>query len=103
VRDGPRALALAKTLFETTKNPDVGQTYAMALAESGDFDHAVLLQRETIIVLERMGRVAEKPFLERNLARYERHKPTREGWPTDDPAFQPRSPAARLAKGPGGH
>lgn len=99
VRDGPRALTLAKTLFEATKNPDVGQTYAMALAESGDFDHAVLLQRETIIVLEHTGRAAEKPFLQRNLARYEQHKATREGWAANDPVFQPRSPAARLEKG----
>jgi tetratricopeptide (TPR) repeat protein len=98
VRDGTRALALAKSLFESTKNPDVGQTYAMALAETGDFDHAVLLQRETIIVFERMGRGAEKPFLQRNLARYEHHKPAREGWAGDDAVFQPRSPAARFAK-----
>jgi tetratricopeptide (TPR) repeat protein len=100
LRDGTRALALAKSLFESTKSPDIGQTYAMALAETGDFDHAVLLQRETIIVFERTGRAAEKPFLQRNLARYEQHKPTREGWAADDPMFQPRSPAARLAKSP---
>jgi tetratricopeptide (TPR) repeat protein len=100
LRDGTRALALAKPLFESTKNPDIGQTYAMALAETGDFDHAALLQRETIIVFEHTGRAAEKPFLQRNLARYEQHKATREGWAADDPVFQPRSPAARLAKSP---
>jgi tetratricopeptide (TPR) repeat protein len=100
VRDGARALELAKSLFESTKNPEVGQTYAMALAETGNFDQAVVLQRETIIVFEHTGGERRKPFLQRNLALYERHKATREGWPPDDPAFQPRSPAARLAKSP---
>jgi len=100
VRDGARALELAKSLFESTKNPEVGQTYAMALAETGNFDQAVVLQRETIIVFEHTGGERRKPFLQRNLALYERHKATREGWPSDDPAFQPRSPAARLAKSP---
>ncbi len=98
VRDGSRALDLAKALFETTKNPEVGQTYAMALAETGHFDQAVVLQRETIIVFEHTGGEGRKPFLQRNLALYEQHKAAREGWPSDDPVFQPRSPAARLAK-----
>src|SRR5256885_13326115 len=100
VRDGARALELAKSLFESTKNPEVGQTYAMALAETGNFDQAVVLQRETIIVFEPTGGERRKPFLQRNLALYERHKATRAGWPSDDPVFQPRSPAARLAKSP---
>jgi len=98
VRDGSRALQLAKSLFEATRDPDVGQTYAMALAETGGFDQAVVLQRETIIVVEHTGGQASKPFLQMNLARYEQHKPAREGWASDDPALQPRSPAAQLAK-----
>ena len=100
VRDGPRALKLAKELFESTRDPDVGQTYAMALAETGGFEQAVVLQRETIIVFEHTGREAKKPFLQANLARFEQHKATREGWAADDPVFQPRSPAAQLAKAP---
>ena len=100
VRDGPRALALAKALFESTKNPEVGQTYAMALAETGNFDQAVVLQRETIIVYEHSGGAQRKPFLERNLAEYVRRRPTRQGWAADDPIFKPRSPAAQLARAP---
>jgi len=99
VRDGARALALAKPLFESSKNPDVGQTYAMALAETGDFEHAALLQKETIIVFERTGRMSETPFLQRNLALFEQRKPARLGWHRDDPVFFPRGPAVRLAKG----
>ncbi len=98
VRDGSRALALSKALFESTRNPDVGQTYAMAMAETGHFEQAAVLQRETIVVFEHRGGEASKPFLQSNLARYEQRKPAREGWAPDDPAFNPRSPAARLAK-----
>jgi tetratricopeptide (TPR) repeat protein len=97
IRDGPRALSLAKSLFDSTKNPEVGQTYAMALAETGNFDQAVVLQKETIIVFERMGVPRKTPFLERNLAQYQQRKPTRQGWAPDDPVFRPRSPAAQLA------
>ena len=70
----------------------------MAFAATGHFDEAVVLQKETIIVFEHNGGEQRKPFLERNLALYEQRKPTHEGWAADDPVFQPRSPAARLAK-----
>jgi tetratricopeptide (TPR) repeat protein len=99
-RDGARALDLAKTLFQSTHDPDVGQTFAMAMAETGSFEQAVVLQKETILVLEHTQRPVNKPFLQKNLALYEQHTPTREGWAADDPVFQPRSPAARLAKPP---
>ncbi len=92
---------MAKTLFEATRSPDVGETYAMALAETGNFDQAVVLQRETIIVVEHTGPESRKPFLQRTLALYLQHKPAREGWGADDPIFEPRSPAARLVKAPG--
>ena len=99
VRDGARALELARALFETTRNPDVGETYAMAFAEAGRFDQAVALQKQVILAAERSdGRGL--PFLQRTLALYEQHKATREGWPADDPLFQPRSPATRLARNP---
>jgi tetratricopeptide (TPR) repeat protein len=98
VRDGARALGLARPLFESTRDPDVGQTYAMALAETGSFEQAALLQRETIIVFEHTGGAARKPFLQKNLQRYQHRMAAREGWAADDPVFRPRSPAARLAK-----
>ena len=101
LRDGRRALQLARTLFETRRDPDVGQTYAMALAETGDFKQAAGLQRETIIVSQRSAGDSEKSFLQKNLARYEQRKPSREGWAADDPTFQPRSPAAQLVKATG--
>ena len=92
------ALQLAKTLFESKRNPEVGQTYAMALAETGEFAQAATLQNETIIVYDRMKAQADKSFLTRNLERYQKQQPTREGWAENDPALVPRSPAAQLAK-----
>jgi tetratricopeptide (TPR) repeat protein len=97
VRDGPRALQMAKGVFEATRNPDVGLTYAMAMAETGHFDEATKLQKETIIAFERSKAEGSQPLMARNLSLYERHQPTREAWPADDPVFRPRSPAARLA------
>lgn len=98
VRDGTRALQLSKALFEQTKSPDVGQTYAMALAENGQYAEAATLQNETMIVYERMKVAADKAFLTRNLERYQKQQPTREGWSESDSALMPRSPAAQLAR-----
>lgn len=98
VRDGPRALQMATALFQAKKDPDIGQTFAMAMAETGRFDQAIVLQKETMIVFEHTGGAGRKPLLERNLQRYQRHEPSREGWSADDPLFHPRSPAAQLAK-----
>jgi len=94
-RDARRALELAQKLFEATRIPETGQTYAMALAESGRFDEAIKLQQETIIAIERSGAQVSKEFVTGNLARYQKHQPARAGWPADDPVFAPRSPAAR--------
>ena len=93
-RDAARSLELAKTLFEATKSLAVGQTYAMALAENGRFGEATVLQQETIIGYERSRTPVDKGFLERNLRLYQLKKPARQGWPAQDPAFYPRSPAA---------
>ena len=94
VVDGARALEMAKALFEKTRSPDVGQSYAMAMARTGDFEHAVKLQQETIVAYERMGVAQMRPYLERNLAAYRQQRPSSEPWARDDPIFQPRSPAA---------
>jgi tetratricopeptide (TPR) repeat protein len=101
VRDGARALQLAKALYGSThRNPIVGQTYAMALAETGDFGGAVKLQRDAIAALQKQGAASADPFATRNLALYRQRMPAREGWSPDDPLLKPRSPAARLAGKP---
>jgi tetratricopeptide (TPR) repeat protein len=93
VRDGPRALRIAASLFENSRDPGDGQTLAMAMAATGDFDHAIQLQEETEIAYERMGRPNAKPFLEQNLASYKAGRPASDPWAATDPLFQPRSPA----------
>jgi tetratricopeptide (TPR) repeat protein len=99
VRDGKRALALARALFtETQHNADVAQTLAMALAESGAFDEAVQVQEGALAVFRQNGPAWLVPLLERNLALYRQKKPSREGWVAEDPVFQPRSPAVRVTK-----
>lgn len=98
VRDGERALAMAKSLFKTTPSLEVGQTYGMALAESGNFAKAVELQQDIIASYERSGIPVDKSFLAQNLTAYRRSQPVREGWSTEDPVFRPRSPAAALAR-----
>ena len=95
LRDGARALELARSVFTATRSPEVGQTYAMALAETGNFTEAVKLQQETLIAYERSKLPVFRPALERNLERYRRGQPVREGWAAEDPIFQPRSPAAQ--------
>jgi len=95
LRDGARALELARNVFAATRSPEVGQTYAMALAETGRFTEAAKLQQETLIAYERSKLPVFRPALERNLERYKRNEPAREGWAPEDPIFQPRSPAAQ--------
>ena len=99
VRDGKRALAMAKSLFEATPSLIMGQTYAMALAENGNFTQAVNLQQEIIVDYDRSGMPVDRSFLAQNLAAYQAHQPVRQGWSTEDPVFRPRSPAAARAPG----
>jgi tetratricopeptide (TPR) repeat protein len=99
VRDGKRALAMAKSLFEAAPSLGAGETYAMALAESGNFTEAAKLQQEVIMRYERSGIPADESFLGQNLAAYLGHQPVREGWSTKDQVFRPRSPAAARAPG----
>ncbi len=88
-RDAARALALARRLFEATRAPEAGQTFAMAMAESGDFDRAASLQRATLAIAGPSGAWDPRAFVQANLALYERRKPAREPWPENHPEFNP--------------
>lgn len=96
VRSDKSGFEMAKTLFEKTRSPEVGQTYAMGFAASGNFDEAVKLQQETMIAYERARLPVDKAFLEENLARYRAHKAANAGWGPDDFRLNPRSPATQL-------
>ncbi len=91
-----RGLELAKTLFTQTRSPEVGQTYAMGFAATGNFAEAVKLQEETLIAYERAKLHVDRSFLERNLARYRAGKPAEGGWSPRDPRLNPRNPAVQL-------
>jgi hypothetical protein len=72
----------------------------MAFAETGNFEEAVKLHKETIIGYQRSGAPVDQAFLQRNLRLYEQGKPAREGWSAGDAVFQPRSPAAARVTAP---
>jgi hypothetical protein len=98
LRNGPRALILSQTLFQKAPSPNVGETLAMALAETGDFEAAKTLQSQTIAYYERTKVPVDLEFLKRNLDRFVHGRAAREGWSPSDPIFSPRSPAAALTK-----
>ena len=85
VRDGRRALAVADKLLEKQKSTSVGETVAMALAELGDYVHAVGIQRGIIAAAEKAGLTASVERMNENLRLYERHRPCRTPWPIDQP------------------
>jgi hypothetical protein len=90
MRNARRALTLAEELLgESQKTVDdgvaVGETYAMALAESGQFATAAAVQRDVRATLEKSG--ASDTVLRRvgeNLDRYERGLPCRRPWTADE-------------------
>lgn len=83
IRDGARALQLVRSMGERDRNVELGETLAMALAETGAYDEAVSVQRELIVEAERVDRRDLLPSLAANLQRYERGQPCRTPWPAD--------------------
>jgi tetratricopeptide (TPR) repeat protein len=92
VRDGRRAQALVDRLLKTMKTVDLGETLAMALAEQGQFDQAISLQRTMIESARRAGLATIVRNMSANLQRYERRQPCRMPWPADDPIHSPGPP-----------
>ncbi len=83
IRDGQRALDLLEQLTDrqTTPTIDVAETMAMTLAEVGQFNEAVSIQRELIGAAEAAELPALVSRLQVNLALYERNQPCRTPWP----------------------
>jgi tetratricopeptide (TPR) repeat protein len=86
VRNARRALAMAEKLLEKRQQDvveglAVGETYAMALAESGQYEVAAAVQRDVRAAAEKAGasdNVVRR--LSANLTRYERGMPCRVPW-----------------------
>jgi len=70
VRDGDRAVDLARRTLRAGSTPSRLETLAMASAEAGLFAEAVTLQRDVIQAMRRQGRAEVLPGLEANLERY---------------------------------
>lgn len=80
VRDGDRALRLAREVFSETGNPDHAQTVAMALAEIGEWSAAVSLQEQILDQVRASGQVDGLARIEQRLARYRAQQPVRDPW-----------------------
>lgn len=89
VRDGLRALDLARHLYTTMAIPEHAETLAMALAEIGSFDEAQRLQEEALLGALSAGRFDLLARLEDGLDRYRSGRPARTPLPDDDPLFKP--------------
>jgi len=77
VRDGRRALEIARGLNSRRPGPDYAETLAMAHAEVGEFEQAVSVQRSLIQQVRSAGQTGHLPRLEENLRRFERGEPLR--------------------------
>jgi tetratricopeptide (TPR) repeat protein len=83
VRDGRRAMELVQQLLQRGRTIELGETYAMALAETGEFPRAAAIQRDIIAATERSGQTTSVKRLTARLALYERAEPCRTPW-TDE-------------------
>lgn len=81
VRDGRRALELVKSLLQGRASTELGETLAMALAEIGEFDRAVRVQRDVLAATQRAGLPDENHVMAANLKLYEGRRPCRTPWP----------------------
>lgn len=80
VRDGERALEMARRVFRAEPTLDHAQTVAMALAETGRFDEAVDLARQVLAEAGRRGDSSTAEAARGLLASFERREPIRAPW-----------------------
>jgi hypothetical protein len=72
VRDGQRAIELARVVYASGPTLECGETLAMAYAASGAFEEASRLQAELVGKAEQAGDAAWVARLRSNLERYQR-------------------------------
>jgi tetratricopeptide (TPR) repeat protein len=77
VRDGPRAKTLVDELLKEQQSIELAETTGMMLAELGEYDQAVTVQRDAIAAAEQQGLRDVLPRLTENLRLYERGQPCR--------------------------
>ncbi|HKF68290.1 MAG TPA: tetratricopeptide repeat protein, partial [Vicinamibacterales bacterium] len=84
VRDGQRAIVIAQELFKGEHTTALGETIAMALAETGDYAQAIAIQRDVMSAAKQAGLTSQLPHMTANLTLFERHQPSRTPWSDDD-------------------
>jgi tetratricopeptide (TPR) repeat protein len=84
LRDGQRAMGLVQQLVQQGRSLELGETMAMTLAELGEFDRAVAIQRDLITGATRNNVTTVLPRLQANLARYQRREPSRTPWTREE-------------------
>lgn len=89
VRNGRRALAIARAVVAEHKTTSVAETMAMALAEAGEFAGAIEWQQVAIDVARDAGRGDQAQRMAANLADYRRGRPCRTPWRDDEPEQRP--------------
>ena len=98
-RDGSRALALAQKIAATTQDIEVGETLAMAFAETGDYSRAVAVQQDVIAATRDAGLTDAVAIMADNLRLYQQGRPCRTPWDARDQVNQPGPPVTpALAK-----
>ena len=100
VRDGRRALTIVDQLLKGERTVELGETTAMALAETGDYAQAAAVQRQVMEAAAAAGLPVDRSRLRADLSRYESRTPARAIWPPDHPALRPPPPVASLTGGP---
>ncbi len=80
VRDGGRALALARSVFQAAPSFEHAETVGMALAESGDYAAAAEWQRQVVARAEQAGQAEIAQRARRRLEGYEQGRPSRAPW-----------------------
>jgi len=91
VRDGERALEMARALLADERSIHHVVAAAMAAAEAGRFDQALLWQGQAIEAARGARRSDMLPELEELEARFRRGEPSRRPWPDDSPVLSPPS------------
>ncbi len=81
VRDGQRALGIVEGLLKGRSSTELGETLAMALAEVGQYERAVRVQRDVMAANERAGVPDVGRAMAANLKRYQSGQPSRTPWP----------------------
>jgi tetratricopeptide (TPR) repeat protein len=92
LRDGERAVDLAEKAYNATERPEHAETLAMALAEAGRCDEAVVIQKKLITKAKRIRNEEIEQRLTEALRRYEKGPPC--GPPSQDtpPEKPPEQP-----------